>query len=94
LEALLEGFCLEPRQEEQIAVNSHGRLLFLQLNDIDWLEAADDCVVLHVGGQTHRLRATLAALAAKLPPGRFLPIGPLVLVNVEQVKELYPLRRR
>ena len=71
---LLEGFCAEPGAEEQIALNSNGRLLLLRLADIDWLEAADPCVALHVGQETHLLKDTLAALMAKLPPGRFLRI--------------------
>jgi LytTr DNA-binding domain len=82
---LLEGFCPEPSQEEQIAVNANGLMLFLRLADIEWLEAADNGVKLRVGKQTHRLRDTLAALAAKLPPGRFLRISRSTLVNIEHV---------
>jgi two-component system LytT family response regulator len=82
---LLEGFCPEPSQEEQIAVNSNGLMLFLRLADIEWIEAADSCVKLRVGKQTHRLHDTLAAVAAKLPPGRFLRISRSMLVNIEHV---------
>ena len=91
---MLEGFCPEPHPEEQIAVNSQGLMLFLRLADIEWLEAADNCVALHVGKETHVLRETLGALVAKLPPGRFLRIGPRTLVNVQQIKDLQPLRHR
>jgi two-component system LytT family response regulator len=82
---LLEGFCPEPSQEEQIAVNSNGLMLFLRLADIEWMETADNCVKLRVGKQTHRLRDTLAVVAAKLPPGRFLRISRSTLVNVEHI---------
>ena len=91
---MLEGFCPEPHPEEQIAVNFNGLMLFLRLADIEWLEAADNCVALHVGQETHVLRDTLAAIVAKLPPGRFLRIGPRTLVNVQQIKDLRPLRHR
>ena len=91
---VLEGFCPEPHPEEQIAVNSNGLMLFLRLADIEWLEAAGNCVALHVGQETHVLRDTLAAIVAKLPPGRFLRIGPRTLVNVQQIKDLRPLRHR
>src|SRR5271169_961424 len=80
---LLEGFCPEPSQEEQIAVNANGQMLFLRLADVEWMEAADNGVKLRVGKQTHRLRDSLAALAAKLPPGRFLRISRSTLVNIE-----------
>ena len=52
------------------------------------MEAADNCVKLHVGKQTHRLRDTLAVVAAKLPPGRFLRISRSTLVNIEQIQGL------
>jgi two-component system LytT family response regulator len=84
----LEGFCPEPNQEEQIAINSNGLMLSLHLAEIEWMEAADNCVKLHVGKQTHRLRDTLAVVAAKLPPGRFLRISRSTLVNIEQIMGL------
>ena len=90
-EKILEGFCPEPRQEEQLAVNSGGLMVFLRLADIEWLEAADNRVALHVGRETHLLRETLAAVAAKLPPDRFLRLSPSALVNVGQIKELRSL---
>jgi hypothetical protein len=90
-EGLLEGFCPEPQPEEQVAVNSNGRLLLLRLADIDWLEATDNCVALHVGTETHPLEDTLGAVMAKLPPGRFLRISPSALVNVGQIKDLRPM---
>jgi two-component system LytT family response regulator len=63
-------------------------MLSARLADIEWMEAADDCVKLHVGRHTHRLRDTLAVLAAKLPPGRFLRISRSTLVNIEQIQGL------
>lgn len=85
---MLEGFCPEPPQEEQIAVNSNGLMLSLRLADIEWMETADNCVILHVGKRTHRLRDTLAVVAAKLPPGRFLRVSRSTLVNIEQISGL------
>ena len=72
-------------------MNSGGLMLFLRLADIEWLEAVDNCVALHVGKQTHLLRETFTAVAAKLPSGRFLRIAPSTLVSFAQIKELQPL---
>ncbi len=85
---MLDGFCPDPSQEEQVAVNPNGLMLSVRLADIEWMEAADDCVKLHVGRHTQRLRDTLAVLAAKLPPGRFLRINRSTLVNIEQIQGL------
>ena len=69
-------------------MNSNGLMLSVRLGDVEWLEAADNCVKLHVRRQTHRLRDTLAVVAAKLPPGRFLRISRSTLVNIEQIMGL------
>jgi len=90
--ALLEGFCPEAGHDDHIALNANGLMLFLRLADIDWLEAAEEGVTLHVDRHRHLLRETLEVVAAKLPPGRFLRIAPSTLVNLRQVKELQPMR--
>jgi len=85
---LLEGFCPDPRPEEQIALNCNGSLLLLRLSDIDWLEAAGQGVTLHVGRQVCLLDQPLAAVVAKLPPDRFLRVGPSAVVNLARIKNL------
>jgi two-component system LytT family response regulator len=74
----------------RLAVKTNDRILFLKTDHIEWIEAAGNYVVLHLGKQTHILRETLSALEAKLDPERFLRISRSALVNVEQIKELQP----
>ncbi len=90
---LLEGFCCEPQHEEQLALNAQGRLLLLRPADIDWLEAEDDAVTLHIGRQTVLVSDTLRCVMAKLPPGMFARIAPSTWVNVRQIKRLRRLCR-
>jgi two-component system LytT family response regulator len=80
-----------PRQPERLAIKSQGRILFLRSNDIDWVEAADNYVKLHVGRETHPLRDTMTALEKKLPANRFLRISRSTIVNVDQIKELHSM---
>ena len=84
----MEGFCPEPSQAEHIAVSANGLMLSLRLADVEWMEAADNCVKLHVGKHTHHLRDALDAVTAKLPPGSFLPLSRSTLVNIEQISGL------
>jgi DNA-binding LytR/AlgR family response regulator len=88
LQKLLEGFCADSHEDERIAVNSNGSMLFLPVAGIEWLEAADGGVTLHVGKATHVVPDTFAAMAAKLPSGRFMPLSPTMLVNAARIKEL------
>lgn len=90
LSALLAD--LRPRQQgtERIAVKSEGRVVFVNVPDIDWVEAADNYVALHVGKESHLLRETMTSLEARLPKP-FLRISRSTIVNTDRIKELQPL---
>jgi DNA-binding LytR/AlgR family response regulator len=88
---LLEGFCPESAQEDQIAINAGGQVLFIRLADIVWLQAVENGVELHVGEATHLCCVTLGALAARLPPEQFLHTSPTTLVNCAQIAHLRPV---
>lgn len=90
LSALLAS--LKPRTQtpERIAVKSEGRVVFVNLSDVDWVEAADNYVALHVGKESHLLRETMTALEARLPK-LFLRISRSTIVNTDRIKELQPL---
>src|SRR5438128_1256822 len=91
LTALLEDMKAQPRLAERLPVKSDGRIIFLRLTDIDWVEAADNYVKLHTANESHMLRETLSALESKLPADRFLRVSRSALVNIEQIKELHPM---
>lgn len=76
---------------ERLAIKVDGRVLFVRVTDIDWLEAEGNYVKLHVGGQHHLFRETLSALEADLPTDRFLRISRSAIVNLDAVKELEPM---
>jgi len=81
----------QPKLADRLAIKSEGRIIFLGLSEIDWVEAADNYVKVHVGKQTHMLRQTMAVLETKLPGDRFLRISRSTIVNMEQIKELHPM---
>lgn len=75
---------------ERLAVKSDGRVVFVKITDIDWVEAADNYVSLHVGKDLHLLRETMSSIEARLPK-EFLRISRSTIVNTERIKELQPL---
>jgi two-component system LytT family response regulator len=91
LGAFLEDVKAQPQLAERLPVKSEGRIIFLRLTDIDWVEAADNYVKLHSGSETHMLRETMTALESKLPSSRFMRISRSAMVNIEQIKELHPM---
>ena len=79
------------RGPERLAVKSQGRVLLLKLDEIDWIEAADNYVNLHVRNESHSIRETMTSFAARLDSKKFIRISRSALVNVERIKELQPL---
>lgn len=75
---------------ERLAVKTGGRVLFLRVRDIDWIEAADDQVRIHIGRETHLHRTTLTSLVQRLSATRFLRIHRSLLVNIDRIRELQP----
>ena len=76
---------------DRIVLKANGRVTFLAVESIDWIEAADYVVRLHAGGAVHTLREPLADLEKRLDPRRFFRIHRSTIVNLDRVKELQPL---
>lgn len=74
----------------RVAVRRGERVRFIKTDEIEWIEAAGNYVVLHASGEKHTLRETLGAFEAKLPPRQFLRLSRSVIVNLEQVRETEP----
>jgi two-component system, LytTR family, response regulator len=62
--------------------------LFLKIAEIDWIEAADYYVCLHVGEKTHLLRRSMAEAEKELDAGMFCRIHRSAIVNLERVRRL------
>ncbi len=69
-------------------VRSRGKVTFVRLSDIDWVEAEGDYVRIHAGGRSHLVRETMASAERRLPGRRFVRIHRSTIVNAERVREL------
>ncbi len=67
---------------------SGGRVSFVEVEQIDWVEAEGNYVRIHAGGDSHLVRETMARLHARLDANRFFRIHRSRLVNVARIKEL------
>ncbi len=79
------------RWAERLAVRSVGRIDLVPVGDVDWIEAADNYVVLHCGSRTHLMLESLRALGRRLDPERFVRIHRSRIVNVSRVRRMRPL---
>jgi len=85
----------EPGQEEshpyvrRLPVRrSGGVILYLAVEQLDWVEAADQYVRLHAGKERYLVRESMRCLESWLDPKRFLRIHRSVIVNLMRVREL------
>ena len=77
-----------PRKIERLAIKNAGQVLFQKISEIDWIEAADYYVCLHVGTRTHLLRRSMADLDQELEQATFCRIHRSAIVNLERVRQL------
>ena len=80
-----------PGKLDRLMVKVDGRMLLIKVDEIDWIEASDNYVSLHVGSEAHLMRETMTALERRLPPDKFMRISRSAIVNLERVRELQPM---
>lgn len=88
--ALAEGVKSGRKPQERLVIKAGGRVFFLKIDEIDWLEAAGNYVRVHCGGEAHLLRETMSGLEVRLDPNKFLRIHRSTMVNIERIQELQP----
>ena len=74
-------------------MRTRGKVVVVRTEDIDWIEAADYYATLHVGGEAHLVRQTMADLEASLDAQRFVRVHRGAIVNIDRVHEVHPLFR-
>jgi two-component system LytT family response regulator len=93
LRSLIDDLRTNRKYAERLVIKTAGRIFFLGVEEIDWVEAADNYVRLHAGRETHLLRETMNSLERRLNPSQFLRIQRSTIINVGRIKELHPLFR-
>ena len=73
----------------RLLVHNGARDSFVNVDDIEWIEAADYYACLHVGSKSFMLRETIKQLSKTLDPDKFVRIHRSVIVNVDQVSEIF-----
>ena len=90
LAALLEELTERPRFLRRLPARAGSRIVLIDAADIDWLQAADNYVLVHAGGREYLLRETLTRLEGELDPQEFVRIHRSVLVRFDRIGDLVP----
>ena len=87
--ASLENDSSPPKEyPKRFLVHNGAKDLFISVEDIEWIEAADYYSCLHVGTKNLMLRETIKQLASTLDPQKFVRIHRSVIVNMEHLQEI------
>jgi DNA-binding LytR/AlgR family response regulator len=85
------GQALAPaKYSRRIVVKNDGRLGVVPVEQIDWLEASDNHVVVHTRAAKHLMRVPLSRLTERLDPRTFVRVHRSTVVNVDRVREVQP----
>jgi two-component system LytT family response regulator len=87
---LLAGTRAESRNAKRLVIKVAGRVVFLDVEEIDWVEAAANYVKLHVGKESYLLRESIGHIFERLDPDRFVRVHRSTIVNIRRIKELQP----
>jgi two-component system LytT family response regulator len=74
-----------PAQRDRITIKVDGRHIVIPIATMDWIEAVDDYVRIHVGRTSYLVRGTMQAFERELPT--FLRIHRSALVNADRIRE-------
>jgi two-component system, LytTR family, response regulator len=90
--ALLRGLPPEKesavRRNRRFSVRSGQRTVFVTPEQIDWIEASGNYVILHVGKENHFLREFIARFEAELSPADFVRVSRSAIVRIDRAKAI------
>jgi two-component system LytT family response regulator len=74
--------------DARIMVRAGNRMMLIDPDEIDWVEAGHNYVRLHVASKSYRLRGTITELETSLGVGQFVRIHRGTLVRLGRIREL------
>ena len=74
----------------RLAIKSRGRIVLVDLEDIDYIEAAANYVHIHIGAESHLLRESISSFDGRLSGRGFARIHRSTIVNLSKIVQLQP----
>jgi two-component system LytT family response regulator len=87
LDALRVGGPVRRDYPKRLVVPNGAKDSFVNVDDIEWIEAADYYSCLHVGARKMLLRESIKQLAETLDPASFVRVHRSAIVNIGYVRE-------
>jgi two-component system LytT family response regulator len=88
LAALGTGTAKRKEYPKRLVVPNAAKDSFVNVDEIEWIEAADYYSCIHAGSRNLMLRETIKQLAETLDPRKFVCVHRSTIVNIDQVREI------
>lgn len=82
-----EGSAVEKKYMERVVIKSVGNFVFLNVDEIDWIEASGNYIYLHTKANRHLLRETMNGIEVKLDPEIFIRVHRSYIIKIDRIKE-------
>jgi two-component system LytT family response regulator len=90
LQKLLDYVAKGDAAHDRIGVKVQGKIVFLDPDEIYWIQARDDIARIHLADVAYDVREPLTHLAERLPGSRFLRVHRSAIVNTSKVRAAEP----
>ncbi len=88
LRQLVQELSAHEPNSKRIVLKATGRLLYLEPDELKYVESAGNYLKVHVDRDVFLLRETMVGLAERLNPARFIRIHRSFVVNTHHVREV------
>jgi len=78
-----------PPRPDRLLIDRGHHMEVLAIDEIDWIEAADNHVIVHAGKEAHRFRRTMEQVVERLPVDRFVRIHRSTIVNLNRIRQVH-----
>jgi two-component system LytT family response regulator len=92
-ESLISNVNQNKESLNRIVVKESGKILIIPIDDVCYIEAADDYVVISNSTKEYVKNATLKYYEDKLPKSLFVRIHRSTLININFIKEIQPYNK-
>lgn len=80
-----------PATDGHLTVRQWNRVHLVRLEEIDWVEAQDNYIVVHAGARAYKGRERISDVEVQLDPRRFVRIHRSTIVQLVKIREVQPL---
>ncbi|MDX2047574.1 MAG: response regulator [Chitinophagaceae bacterium] len=91
--ALLQSISLSPAQQHRVVVKTGAKIKIILVDDIHYLEAADDYVKIHTGEGAFLKNKTMGYFEASLNAQQFVRTHRSYIISIQQITRIDPYEK-